>query len=44
MQNMIWLKKVEHYKNLLKLNIKNNFWSCKFTLNSNLSEKKENYK
>ena len=33
-----------HYKNLLEINIKSNFWNCKFTANSNLNKKLENYK
>ena len=33
---LIWLKKVEHYKNI---NTKSNFGNCKFTSISNLNEK-----
>ena len=39
-----WLKKGEHYKNLLKISIKSNIWSCKFTTNSNLKKKIDNYR
>ena len=35
---------MEHYKHLLKLNFKSNFWSCKFTINSNLNKKLGNNK
>ena len=44
MQNIDVTKKVEHYKKLLKINIKRTFWCCKFTTNSNLIEKGEIYK
>ena len=43
MQNIDLTEKVKKYKkhkNLLKPNIRINFWSCKFTSNSNLEEKK----
>ena len=35
-KTLIWLKKVEHYKNI---NTKSNFGNCKFTSISNLNEK-----
>ena len=35
---------IEKHKHVLKLNIRNNFWSCKFTSNSDLNKKVENYK
>ena len=44
MQNIDLTEKRECYKNLPKLNIRNNFWSCKFPANANLNKKVENYK
>ena len=44
MQNIDLAEKVKHHKNILKINIKNNSWSCKFTENFNLSKKVESYK
>ena len=41
---MIWLKKAEHYKNLLKIKYQARFWSCKFISDSNLNKKVESYK
>ena len=44
MQNIDLAEKVKHHKNILKINIKNNSWSCKFTENFNLNKKVESYK
>ena len=38
LQILIWLKKMEHY------NYQEQFWSNKFTSNSNLNKKNRNYK
>ena len=35
----IWLKKVEHYKTKYQ----EQFWSCKFTSNSNVNQKGKKY-
>ena len=44
MQNIDLAEKVKHHKNILKINIKNDSWSCKFTENFNLNKKVESYK
>ena len=40
MQNIDLTEKSEHYKDLLKLKIRNMFSSCKFTSSSNIKQKK----